>query len=374
MSRPKKEKSFSFPISTLAGSKFDNFINSSKGFPIGRRLRFRYFLSGLVSFILTFFSWGETLLWRNKVRKQNITKPPVFIIGFWRSGTTYLHNLMCLNPEFAYVSTFQTIFPHHALTHAGWMKMLAKFLMPEKRPVDNVKLDMELPQEEEIGLANISTISLYHYFYFPQEFEIIKDRSLYFKNISPERIDLWKHQYEQMIKKAMLNKKAERFISKNPPNTARIKVLLEMFPDAKFIYIYRDPYKVMQSTADFFKAVINGIQFQEYEADVIDAHLQQTFKMLVNKYETDKSMISKENLLEIKYEDFVKDPIGHLQEIYKQFGLGDFEDQVPAIESFISLQKYESRSYQIDQKNIDFINEQLSQLLEEGNYKKKNNN
>jgi len=46
-------------------------------------------------------------------------------------------------------------------------------MLPALRPFDNVRMDMDFPQEEEYGLVNIQPCSLYNFFQFPKDFDDI---------------------------------------------------------------------------------------------------------------------------------------------------------------------------------------------------------
>jgi len=372
MSRNKKDNTFTFPISTLAGSTFGNFLQSAKGHAIGKSFRSRFYLSAIVSFILDILSRGENLVWRKRIKRTEISAPPVFVIGFWRSGTTYLHNLLSQDKDFAFVTTFHTIFPHHVLSHARWMKYLTRFLMPENRPVDHVKLDLDFPQEEEIGMGNTSPLSFYHCLYFPKDFQLFIDKNLMFENVNEKQLARWKESYLHMIKKAIINTGGKRFISKNPPNTFRIKTLLELFPDAKFIYIYRNPYKVLQSFGEFLPAVIKGIQYQHFDPQELSDQLRGLFLKSIEYYDKEKASIPSANLLEVKYEALVQDPEKYLREIYSTFGLADFNGKRDAFLSYLStLNNYKPRNYHIDDDTVSFVNENLSGMMEKWGYEMK---
>ena len=63
-------------------------------------------------------SWNElveTCLLGGRVSRQKIEHPPIFILGHWRSGTTLLHNLMTLDPQFTYPNLYHVIYPGHFL-------------------------------------------------------------------------------------------------------------------------------------------------------------------------------------------------------------------------------------------------------------------
>lgn len=53
----------------------------------------------------------EGVYFNGRVTKTPIKESPIFIIGHWRSGTTYLHYLMSRDKNLACVSTFQALAP-----------------------------------------------------------------------------------------------------------------------------------------------------------------------------------------------------------------------------------------------------------------------
>ena len=48
----------------------------------------------------------QTLIWSRRIRETEIEQAPLFIIGHWRSGTTWLHELLALDERFTYPTTY----------------------------------------------------------------------------------------------------------------------------------------------------------------------------------------------------------------------------------------------------------------------------
>ena len=65
--------------------------------------------------------------------------------------------------------------------------------------------------------------------------------------LDPKALDQWKTAMRYFVQKLTFSK-GKKIIFKSPPHLGRVRVLLELFPGAKFIHIYRDPYKVYLST------------------------------------------------------------------------------------------------------------------------------
>ena len=64
----------------------------------------------------------------------------------------------------------------------------------------------------------------------------------------------------------------------------------------------------------------------------------------------------KENLIEIKYEEFIKNPIEALERIYKKFNIKNFEKVKPLFESYVKKhENYEGNHYKIEEKTKEKI-------------------
>ncbi|MBN2172676.1 MAG: sulfotransferase [Bacteroidales bacterium] len=366
----KKSGKFDFPISTLVGSPLPNFLHTTSQKKIDKKYRSRYILSLLASAILDPFGRAENFFNKSKIKRHTPAKSPVFIIGYWRSGTTYLHNLLCHDKRFVYVSTYQGIFPNHTLWHQWWLSGIIRLLMPGERPVDHMKLDLNFPQEEEIAMGNLQKLSFYNFFYFPDHFTDYVQKTLHFENTSERDIKKWSESYLKLMAKAAIKTRGERFLSKCPANTFRIEKLVEMFPEARFIYLYRNPYKVLSSFNLFLAEVINGVGFQQFDRKKHLENICELYLHMLQNYERDKHLIKPSNLLELKYEDFITHPLDSIEEIYRVFGIEGFSESTPAFQQHIELHKNHSSSqYNIDPEIKRFVNEKLTQHLTDKGYK-----
>ena len=64
--------------------------------------------------------------------------PPVFIIGHWRSGTTFLHELLTRDPTLTAPTTYECFSPRHFHLSA-WLFTRFDYLIPGTRPMDDMK-------------------------------------------------------------------------------------------------------------------------------------------------------------------------------------------------------------------------------------------
>jgi hypothetical protein len=368
MKKKEVRRRFSFLITVLAGSSVSHLIHLLSSHSLDFKYAGRVVGTVIVSCILEPFRWWEELTWKRRVRKVNISKPPVFIIGFWRSGTTLLHNLLCQAPGITYITTYQTVFPN-LLGHSWWFKPIIGRFWPTHRPFDDVKMGMDLPQEEEIGLNNVQDISFYNFLCFPKDFERFFNNELFMKDLDDDHSARWKSEYLKMIRKAILNIKGERFISKSPSNMVRIRQILEMFPDARFIFLYRDPYKTVESFYRFFHEVMPVIQVQDDNEELTRERLTRVYADMVREYFLDKDMIPPQNLMEIKFEKFNKNAMEGLKQIFDQFGIDGFEDSHHQFEGYMDeMSGFTANKYEITRETIHWVNEYAGDIVDRLDY------
>ncbi len=364
-----RRTTFRFPVTTLAGSPVKNISALLKDHIVEPKYRGKLILSWATAGILEVFTQTERLLWQKRIRNLRLKTPPVFIIGFWRSGTTLLHNLLCQDPEAAYTTTLQTVFPNLILTQSWWLKPVINYFVPIKRPYDNVSMDMDFPQEEDFGMMNMQPASIYKFFLFPAEFDSIISQELFTGNLPPERISQWKEAYHNMIAKAVFNTGGIRYIGKNPCHLTRIGLLKEMFPDAKFIFIHRDPYKVNESLYHFILSVFPGVQLQDVPPGFSREHVVDLYRKSMDAYFRDREIIPSSDLMELKMDDFIGDIPGHLKGIYDKFGLGDFNRVLPHFEKYMAENTQpEHNPYPPSEETIRLVDKSASDIRHQLGY------
>lgn len=307
----------------------------------------------LSSLLTSPFRLYERARFSHTIEQQSIERAPIFIIGHWRSGTTHLHNLMSLDPNFSYVSSLQAWAPELFLSSQWLSTPILEWMAPSKRPMDNVKIKLNYPQEEEFCLANISPLCFYHGWYFPKKMREYFDKFVLFKDISPEVLNAWKQSYLKTLKIANMRAEGRSLLVKNPTNTGRIKTLLEIFPNAKFIHIYRNPYTVYFSTRRLYQKLLPVIALQDIDEETLEKNIFIFYQKIMEKFFLERHLIPAENLIEIKYEDLDIQPLPELERIYHHLDLPGFEQLRDRFESYIASQhSYQRNSYTIEDDEI----------------------
>lgn len=354
------------PVSVLLGSTTSNFIRVIRA----GRVEPRYYHIVLFSFLITlvgapFRLWDLIRGNTSKIKED----APIFIIGHWRSGTTFLHNLLCQDPNMAFLSTYQSIFPHN-LYSKGVFKSFVRWKIPDKRPSDNVKLGADLPQEDDFAMANIIP-SFYCFFFFPDHYQKYYNRHVAFtegKHYAQE----WQTAYKKLILSAKKNTGGNITVFKNPANTARIKQLLQIYPNAKFIHIYRNPVTVYLSTKKFFLSLFPTIELQKSNPKQIQEIIFDLYARIMRDYFDQKELIPEKNLFEMAYEDFELNPLDNSRDIYTQLELGNWEKAEPYFRAYLKdIGVYKKNTYKISKQELNRIMEEWDFAFEKLGYGQK---
>jgi len=344
------------------------------------KIQFKYYPKLFTIIIVNLFNYPfrtyERLFINPKYHKKTIDKSPIFIIGHWRSGTTHLHNLLCQDDQMAYVTTYQSVFPDTLFNKLGrfLFRGFSTLLIPGTRKGDNVKLGASLPQEEEFALGDKTPICFYFFWMFPTNMIQYYNDFIRFNNIDIKQLEKWKADYKLLIKKAIKNTNKKRYLSKNPSNTGRVKILLEMFPDAKFIHIHRNPIEVFLSTQNFYKKMLPPLQLQNISSEEIDLKIQEIYKKIMNDFIQQKGLIPTKNLVEVSYNELEKNPINTLNTIYTTLNIDNYDIALKNFETYVhKLKSYKKNKHKIKKNQLDILLKEWGFTMENYNYSIPNN-
>jgi hypothetical protein len=286
----------------------------------------------LASLANSFFHRRENKIYGPQIADVKI-KPPLFILGHWRSGTTHLHNLLAVDKQFAYPNFFQVLHPHTFLSTEKQYKVFGLLFSPKTRVVDNVSLSFEVAHEDEFAMSNATFQSPYLSWVFPR-WEEHYDRYLTLRELSEEEVAKWKTALVLFLKK--LTWKYDRpLLLKSPPHTCRIRLLLDMFPDARFIHIFRNPYDVFQSTRRLMEIMLRVTRLQRSNRQHIDARIIQRYKIMYDTFFEERELIPEGRFHEICFEELERDPVGQVKNIYEKLGIPGFSTVQPSLQCYV---------------------------------------
>ncbi len=361
---------FDVKYEPLAGSTVTNLFHlyAQNKFLISVRYIPRMLYATTLSNIIAPFRIKENIKFNKKIKQTEIKHPPLFIIGHWRSGTTYIHNMLSLDTTFGYCSTFTATVPGVFLGSEKIFKPVLAASITPTRPMDDVPMGIDLPQEEEYAIGDFIPYAYYNGWIFPKNMGFY-NKFVCMENVSKDVIDEWKETYFYFLKKLTYYRDGKRLILKNPAHTARIKHLLEMFPDAQFINIYRNPYHLYYSMMRFLRIVVPIYCLQKHDMQKLEEHMLDLYAQMYKKYFEERSLIPKGNLVEIKYEDFIQNPLQNVEKIYTTLGLKGFEKSKKMFSEYAISQKYfKASNYTVEPDIKDKIDKKWKFVFDKFGY------
>jgi hypothetical protein len=302
-----------------------------------------------------------------KIMATEIREPPIFIVGHWRSGTTHLHELMVCDKRFAYASTYDCFAPNHFVISGWLLPKLFWFLLPARRPMDNMKIGFDHPQEDDIALCGLDAPTPYFRLAFPNHPPPYNE-FLNMEGVKEKDLIRFKQAMKRFIQ-ALTYSKKKPLVLKSPPHTGQIGVLAELFPGAKFIHIVRDPYILFLSTRKTWQSLDRSQAFQRPHHKDLDEYILRSLVLMYEGFDRQCTAIDSSHICDVHYEDLVRDPVGQLRRVYAQLELGDFENIRESLESYLATQQdYQPNVYTLKPEIQAAIESRWSGYLEKYGY------
>ncbi|MEP5731696.1 MAG: sulfotransferase [Sulfitobacter sp.] len=287
-------------------------------------------------------------LYGRKLAKVMIDPDPVFVLGHWRSGTTWLHQLMMTDPSHAAPAANECFMPETFLAARGLLSKLLAWILPESRPMDNVGLAPDSAEEDEHGIALSGAISPLHSLMFPNA---PLDFPIRISDMTEKDAAFWRKKWLAFLRRVQFIHPDKRLVLKSPGHTLRTDEILSHFPNAKFVHIVRDPYKIFMSSRKTQKAMQSTCALQDHlppERVAIAAAIQD-FLTFQEHFEAARPNIPADQIVTIHYEDLRADTLGVIEKVYGDLNLGDFDLVRPSIEELIGTPKpYQNNQYELD--------------------------
>jgi hypothetical protein len=295
-------------------------------------------------------------VWMRPADRNSSMLPPVFIVGHMRSGTTHLHNLLAASGCFTTVPPLLAAMPWEAFSLVRLLRPLVERHFPEHRFIDNVSLRRDSPTEDEIALANMVTPSYYHAFYFPARFERNYYEGLFPDGEAAGKTRLRYKRIAYYARKMARISDGRPLLLKNPAYTTCIGTLKALWPSAKFIHIYRDPYVVFESTKRAFKIVLRELSLQARADIPLEDIILDTYPRIMQRLLKQAHALSREDLVHVRFEDLEAEPVNETKRIFRVLGLENFVAARPRIAAYVDgIDHYQKNTYVFAPEDVDRV-------------------
>jgi len=249
---------------------------------------------------------------------------PIFIIGLPRSGTTLLYNLLCAHDSSAFITNSINACPESICSIEWLRKKLNLNIRGERFLADSVSTDFGSPSEPATLWGK----------WFGRDAVSIVWNEQRIQDLPAEKVDEIKLDIRKII--SCFGSGEKRFICKYPVIQTELRIVQDLFPDAKFVHIVRDSRQAANSLAKLYHLVNNQIKkinhptikylipyprlstlpgyIEKYGPESIEttARVWQDTVNLV--HETARSLNC---FYELKYEDLLKNPEIELKNLFR---------------------------------------------------------
>ncbi|MFW5808265.1 MAG: sulfotransferase family protein [Spirochaetota bacterium] len=307
---------------------------------------FLFQIAARVSFVL------DWILFFN-FRKKKAQKP-VFIVGNFRSGSSFLQRLMNLDrTNFTSMSTWEIYFAPALLQKYFYKAVftidriigspLRRLIsVIEARSLGTVrihKMGFAEPEEDE-GVFAYTWDCLFLWLMFPY-MDDVPPLHRFDTDLPESKKRALMRFYERCVNRHMLFRKTSRhYLSKSPAFSPKVQSLLKRFPDARFIYLVRTPYEVIPSIMNWFTLAwnffVNPDERYPYREFVIEM-TRHWYSYTVDFLKT----LPEDQHIIMLYEDFVQDPEEAIRKIYGRFNIVISDD----FSARLRIKTEKSRSY-----------------------------
>jgi hypothetical protein len=264
----------------------------------------------------------QKVMVRQQLAAANLRNAMV-VLGYWRSGTTLLHELLCLDARYTYPTTHACMNPHHfLLTEAA---ALARGGASMQRPMDEMEVRSGSPQEDEFALLSLGARSPYEALLIPNILpEALKLTDP--RDLSAADEERWRQVFLSFLTGVSARGMGRPMILKSPTHGARVSTLRELLPDARYVLIARDPITNFESVVRMWRKM-----FESYAIGPIPPDDEIREAVLADRPRFEAKLASgtadlpRNRFVSISYESLVTNPAAVIEQLYQRLELGDFE-------------------------------------------------
>lgn len=264
--------------------------------------------AGPIAWFLTrFFLWLDTIVYPN-LRTMQLTEP-VFIVGHPRSGTTFLQRQFYRTGKASMFRTWELWFPSLTMRRffGPVVSLVRQLGLGQLRGPDSgheVNLD-SVEEDEAIFLHCLDTETMAFVCPWLLVDDDVADFGLRLGWLDHHVTRRTMRFYNECLKRQLIHTGRPHVVAKSTPSVFRLPELLEQFPDARVIYVFRDPEESIRSYLAMHERYV-GSALTEREAQTYFRRKYEWGVHLYRTFEETKASVPEDQLLVLPFEDLVE--------------------------------------------------------------------
>ncbi len=287
----------------------------------------------------------------------------IFVMGFWRSGTTLLHELLSLGPSTTAPLTYQCMNPSSFLLAPSLFIKSSKNII---RPMDAVVINPLSPQEDEFVLLAKGYPSVYRMWIDPRRRETIQ--SALYQNIWLDK-DAWFGDWKIFLEWCMQNVNKSFLVIKSPNHVFRLKAIHNKFPHARYLWVIRNPIDTWFSNRNMWQKMMHMYALWNWKLEDVDILLYTAFQEYIKTLKWALNQFNEKQMLLITFEQLTTNPAEIMKKIVEKFELGNWNEwQLLLQDKIMSIFSHPKEKFPISPElpeySLDIINE-LSMIHKE---------
>jgi hypothetical protein len=282
-------------------------------------------------------------------------RKPIFITGLPRSGTTFLHRLMLTDPANRAPAVWETIYPspiagtrEQRIAKVARQLKAFEWLAPEFRALH--PLEATSPQE-----CSEITAHVFRSLRFDTNYHIPSYRNWLDADVVRNLPGYRFHQrFLQFLQ--YQDKTRPRWVLKCPEHLFALHAIRSVYPDARLVFVHRDPVKVLLSQAKLTEVLrrpfTRRLDPRTLGPNESRRWLDGTQRMMALGDDAGFP----EPVCHIHHMDLISDPIHTVEAVYQHFGLTPTPAMASAIQNYVTAKPkggYGEHSYRFEDHGLN---------------------
>ncbi len=285
---------------------------------------------------------------------------PILITGLPRSGTTFLHSLLALDPSNRAPLCWETIYPYQRSRRSP-EKRDRRPEMVDRQFASFVRMVPELPSLHPMSARSPQEcIEIVAHVFRSYRFDTTHDVPSYRRWLDDTDHQAEYRFHKRFLKHLQHSKGRGQWVLKAPDHIFAMDAIRAVYPDARMVFVHREPLEVLPSAARLTELLrrpfTHAIDRLQIGRDVCE-RWEMGAALLIAETERDRQSRS---IFHVRYRELVEDPLGSVADLYRHFGMTLGEDAVACIQSFLAARPnggYGHNSYRPEDFGLDIQTE-----------------
>lgn len=244
---------------------------------------------------------------------------PLFILGLPRSGTTFLHNLLSQDPSSRWLHLWELFNPSPPPDY-NTRESDPRIAKAQKRVASYKSLAPQLSAAHYLNPKGPEECNvLFEHDLVSLLFELRANIPSYSEWLSDQDLLASYQYYRQQLQLLAWKWSGKYWLLKAPVHLGYLSTLMTVFPDARIIYNYRDPLKIIPSMCSLC-ALVRGIYTDRVDAKTIGQHWFNWSSNVIERSMPMRKTVPSQQIYDLNYLNLLADPIGTVRQIYDYFG------------------------------------------------------